>query len=309
MKVTVIIPTWKRVRKLEACLRSLEVQQERAELVLVVVRTEDTQTTEFLENWSKKSWLRVLSVDRPGVVHAENRALGYVRDSIETDVITFMDDDAIALPDWVRKIKQHFKDFPDSVALGGPDIIVSEPESYENFLARDVGILTWYGKVIGNHHRKSEGLRAVNVLKGVNFSFRRPYLRLLDEKLQGTDPARGNGVFWELDLCLWLAKGGGKIFFDPALIIHHDSNHSHFVPLAVIESTAHNLTYVLLTHLPRWRKIAFLLYVILIGNGHVPGIAKTLRECWVKRNLEPIRNTMVSLRGVGAGVRTYLFVR
>ncbi len=306
MKVTVIIPTWKRVRKLEACLRSLEAQDEKADLVLVVVRPEDTETAECLKNWTEKSWLHVLSVDRPGVVCAENRALGHIRDSIETDVITFMDDDAIALPDWVRKIKQHFKDYPESIALGGPDIIVSEPESYHNFFARHVGILTWYGKVIGNHHRKSEGLRTVNVLKGVNFSFRRPLLRLLDENLQGADPARGNGVFWELDLCLWLSKSGGKIFFDPTLIIQHDSNHSHFVPQAVIESTAHNLTYVLLTHLPLGRKVAFLLYAILIGNGHILGIAKTLRDCLVESGLHPFGKALASLRGLLAGVRTYL---
>ncbi len=309
MKVTVIIPTWKRVRKLEACLRSLEAQDESADLVLVVTRAEDAQTAEFLADWAGRRWLRVLSVDRPGVVPAENRALAYVRDFTDTDIVTFMDDDAIALPSWVRQIRQHFLAFPDSVALGGPDIIVSEPESYHQVFARDVGLLTWYGKVIGNHHRKSEGLRAVDVLKGVNFSFRRPLLRLLDEKLQGADPARGNGVFWELDLCLWLSKGGGKLFFDPTLVIHHDSNHSHFVPLAVIESTAHNLTYVLLTHLPGWRKLTFLLYVTLIGNGHIRGIAKTLRDCLADRSLAPIRNAVVSLRGVGAGIRTSLSAR
>jgi GT2 family glycosyltransferase len=305
MKVTVIVPTWKRAGKLAACLRSLEAQTEQPDLVLVVARREDQETRQLLKG-VRAPWLRVLEVQAPGVVHAENRALAHIRDGVETDVVTFMDDDAIATPDWIGKIKHHFRTRPDSIALGGPDIIIREPGTYHDVFVRDVGVVTWYGKVIGQHHRRSEGLRPVDVLKGVNFSLRRSELLLLDERLQGVDPARGNGVFWELDLCLRLARRGGKLFFDPALVIHHDSDHSHFVPAAVIESTAHNLTYVLLKNLPLVRKVVFLLYAVLVGNGHVRGIARTLRDIVRERRLTPLASAAVSLRGLVRGALTYV---
>lgn len=308
MRITVIIPTWRRVEKLRACLESLEKQQSPPEEVIVTLRFDDDGTRDFLAEWCTKSVLNyhLLTLREPGVVHAENQAIAYVREKNQSDVVTFMDDDAVAHPDWIRKIKTFFQDHTEAAALGGPDVIATEPWTYHDRRVKSVGVITVFGKVIGNHHHKSEGLREVDVLKGVNMSFRAQYLRALDSRLQGLDPAKGNGVFWELDLCLTVKTNGGKIYFDPALLITHDSNHGHFIKDAVVASTAHNLTYLMLKHLPHWRRPLFLLYSCLVGNGHVHGLVKTTVECLRQRSLKPLHVFRISMTGVLGGLRLSL---
>ena len=308
MRITVIIPTWRRVEKLRACLASLEEQQCPPDQVIVTLRADDDGTRDFLAEWCTKSVLNyhLLTVREPGVVHAENQAIAFVRDSKSCDVVTFMDDDAIAHPDWIKKINIFFHEYTDAAALGGPDVIATEPWTYHERPVKTVGVITIFGKVIGNHHHKSEGLREVDVLKGVNMSFRAQHLRALDSRLQGLDPARGNGVFWELDLCLNVKSNGGKIYFDPTLLITHDSNHGHFIKDAVVASTAHNLTFLMMKHLPPWRRSLFLIYSCLVGNGHVHGLVKTSVECFRQRSLRPLHVFRVSMNGVLRGLRLSL---
>jgi GT2 family glycosyltransferase len=273
--------------------------------VILVHRIEDEETRAFLESFLRSTPLTITSVpvSIAGVIHAENAALFYLLGSKRADIVTFMDDDARALPDWIKNIKSFFEKKPNAAALGGPDIILSEPESYHHFPVSTVGKITWYGKVIGNHHRKSSGLREVNVLKGVNMSVRTSYLTLLDNHLQGADPSRGNGVFWELDLCLHIKNLGGKIYFDPELIIEHDSNHAHFLPAPVVASTAHNLTYVMLKHENFLSAVVFIGYSLVIGNGHIHGLAKTISAIIKSPSRNVLWLSYCSLKGFFSGLR------
>ncbi len=309
MHLTVIIPTWKRIKKLEACLQSLELQTERPDLTIITVREEDQETHGFLNLWRSKSNLKykIINVSRPGVIWAENAAIKSSLEEQISHIITFMDDDAIAFPDWIKKIKTFFENYPEAAALGGPDIILSEPWSYHDFPVKTVGHITFYGKVIGNHHRMSSGLREVDVLKGVNMSVQRKYLHHLDPKLQGDDPSQGNGVFWELDLCLKIKSQGGRIFFDPELLINHDSHHGHFIQEAVISSTAHNLGYVMMKYLPWHRSIIFLIYSVVIGNSHIRGLLKTFVMCLKEFSYRPCLYFGISLKGLIKGIFLYFF--
>lgn len=311
MRLSVIIPTWKRAQKLEQCLRSLEAQSASPDEVIIVSRIEDEETQAFLARWSSSTSLKtkLIHVQLPGVIHAENKAIAYLLKEAHSEIVTFMDDDARALPGWIADIKKFFALHPEAAALGGPDIILSEPESYHQYPVETVGKITPYGKVIGNHHRRSRGLREVDVLKGVNMSVRRPYLSLLDERLQGENPSEGNGVFWELDLCLSIKGRQGKIFFDPDLLIEHDSNHAHFIKLPVVASTSHNLVFVMLKHLGLGRTSIFLVYSFIIGNGHIRGLVKTAVDLLRRPGLETIKTFQYSLRGFFSGLRLSFLVR
>lgn len=304
MKITVIIPTLKRVNKLKACLQSLELQEELPFEIIITVKFDDTETLDFLNQWSghSKANIRLIRLDRPGVIYAENQAIKLVLHEKKTDIITFMDDDAIAKPTWIRSIKTFFTNHPEAKALGGPDIIKSEPNSYYDFPVESVGLVRYYGKVIGNHHRRSSGLRLVDTLKGVNMSVKMDVIETLDENLQGIDSSKGNGVFWELDLCLKIKKKGGLIYFNPDLIIDHDSNHSHFIQKSVVSSTSHNLAYVLMKHFSPIRRMLFVFYAVIIGNSHVLGLAKTVMEVIKQRNKTPLIHCYHSLNGFIKGV-------
>lgn len=301
MKLAIIIPTWKRGPKLTACLDGLARQTTPPEAILVVARPDDLPTLQLLSEQSAALHLEVIHVTAPGVIHAENAAIRTLLARQHEGLVAFLDDDAIPPPDWVDRIKGFFLAYPEAAALGGPDIIASEPWSYHDHPAEEVGRVRWYGRVVGNHHRKSQGLREVECLKGVNMVVRTPFLRPLDARLQGADPGQGNGVFWELDLCLSIHGMGGRIFFDPSLTVLHDSNHSHFIPDAVTESTAHNLALVLRKHFPWWRRAVAVLYLTGVGNAHVRGLARTTRDCWTERSLAPLRSCWISLRGACNG--------
>ncbi len=259
----------------------------------------------FLDTWSRTTKLSVelLLVQPAGVVHAENAAIARVLKT-DFDIISFMDDDAIALPSWINLIKAQFNNNPTMAGLGGPDFIFEQPWTYHDIFVKTVGKVTWFGKVIGNHHHRSQGLREVDVLKGVNMSIRKKYLTLLDTNLQGSEPEKGNGVFWELDLCLAIKKMKGKLFFDPQLLIHHDSNHRHFIADHVIVSTAHNMSYVMLKHFHFTRKMIFIFYAIVVGNNNIKGLLKTSVELLRQRNLRPLKEWQLSMKGFCAGFMT-----
>ena len=308
MHLAVIIPTWQRLVKLKACLESLENQTTLPDLVLITVRNEDLDTLAFLKPWSALTPLKtqLVLLDKPGVIYAENQAIGLVKSIPEISIVTFMDDDAIAFPDWIQKIKNFFQHNAQAAAIGGPDIIKSEPWTYHDCSVETVGKLTAYGKVIGNHHHKSQGLRQVNALKGVNMSVRKNFLQEIDGKLQGENPAKGNGVFWELDVCLKIQQAQGTIFFDPNLLITHDSDHRHFIANSVISSTSHNLAYVLMKNLSPLKRSIFLIYAFFIGNAHIKGILKTLVEIVKTKSLRPIAEFRYSMEGFRDGILTWL---
>jgi|GEM_PF-2640770 len=271
---TVLIPTWKRELKLTTCLEHLLVQKICPDQVLVVVRPEDSGSQAIIHSFQEKMpYLKKVFVHDIGVVAAENAGLKV----IDTTHVCFLDDDGYAPIDWMEKIKIFFENYPNALALGGGDLIKLEPESYHDFPQNIVGKLTFYGKVIGNHHRKIiGGMRKVDVLKGVNMTFKRSSFDFLDERLTGKEGHLGNGSQWELDLCMRVKSISDEIYFDPSLMVVHDSNHSHHNFIESAKNNTHNLTYVILKNSSLVNKISFLIYAIFVGNTQLPGVTKFL---------------------------------
>ena len=225
--------------------------------------------------------MREVFTSKIGVIAAENTGLN----TITNEIIAFIDDDGYAPPHWLSSIEKFFIDHPYAAAVGGPDIIMSEPWTYSDFPTKDIGLITWYGKVIGNHHRKALGqLRTVDVLKGVNMAFKRNFVDFIDENLAGAEGHLGNGSQWELDLCLRVKNKGGKIFYSPDLVVSHDSDHSNHDYIQAAKNNTHNLCYVMLKNLSKIKKIIFIFYALLIGNIQLPGLIKNLSELTKKPN-------------------------
>lgn len=301
--ISVLIPTWKRPEKLTICLEHMAIQSSMPNEIIVIVREEDIEAIDIIKKFKEKiSNLKIVYSYEIGVIAAENAGLRIA----SSDLIAFIDDDGYAPSDWIQNILAFFKDFPEASALGGPDIIASEPWEYHDHEKSVVGILTWYGNVIGNHHRKiTGGLRKVHVLKGVNMTFKRNSFNFLDEMLVGKDGNLGNGSSWELDICMQVLNAKGTIYFNPDLLVDHDSNHSTHVKLMVAKSNAHNFTYVMLKNLPLSRKIFFLFYAILIGNAQLPGLAKGVFDFIKQPCLESAKLSWAKLTGFTNGIQTY----
>ena len=300
IKISVLIPTYQRPLKLQKCLEHLTVQTRAADEIIVVVRPEDISSIEVIEKFQKLHvQIKQVFSYETGVIAAENAGIK----EIKNDLVAFIDDDGYAPTSWLSDIELFFISHPNASALGGSDIIMSDPASYHNFLVEEVGLVTWYGKVIGNHHRKSQGpVRRAKVLKGVNMIIRRDRLPFLDERLAGRDGTLGNGSQWELDICLNIENTFGEIYFMPNLIVNHDSDHS--THNLIISS--HNLAYVMFKHLSPVKKYFFLFYALIIGNTQLPGIIKALSDIFKNPSKETFQIVLAKMIGFYQGIKTYL---
>src|SRR5687768_14537941 len=166
MRISVVVPTWRRPDALARCLQGLEEQARPADAVILVVRQNDEETMNLLERKGRGTLnFTVAWVTHPGLLAALNRGL----DAVSGDTVAFTDDDTVPHQDWLVRIERHFADESHLGGLGGRDIL--HPASSQAAQSR-VGVVRWYGRLVGNHHLGIGGPRRVDLLKGANMSFR-----------------------------------------------------------------------------------------------------------------------------------------
>jgi GT2 family glycosyltransferase len=193
------------------------------------------------------------------------------------DFVALTDDDAEPSSDWIERLVEHFND-PSIAGVGGRDVQIQNPGN-----AEIVGIVKWYGKIIGNHHIGAGQARDVDVLKGVNCCFRGDSIRAIgvDQRLHGT----GTVMHTELSLCLPLRRAGFRLVYDPTLmVLHHiaprgdgDNNNRGGFNGPALRDIVHNETLVILEHLPWFRKVLYLSWGFLIGSLSAPGVLQIPR--------------------------------
>lgn len=239
----------------------------------------------------------------PGVVAALNAGLA----AVEGDIISITDDDAAPHPDWLEKINAHFLSDSCIGGVGGRDWIHQGDKLLDDS-RQIVGKLQWFGRVIGNHHLGVGEPREVDVLKGVNMSFRQQAIRQLrfDERMRGT----GAQVHFEMAFTLALKRAGWKLIYDPQVAVDHypaqrfdEDQRNNFNEIAFI-NLVHNETLVLLEHLPPLRRVVFLLWAILIGTRDCLGLIQWLRFLPSQGQLAS-KKWLASLRGRWQGWQTY----
>ncbi|MBW4510105.1 MAG: glycosyltransferase family 2 protein [Scytonematopsis contorta HA4267-MV1] len=305
MQLTVIIPTYHRPQDLARCLGALAQQSRQPNQIIVVVRDTDTQTWNFLESFNSGSLsLQTATVRTPGVIAAMNTGL----DTATGDIIAFTDDDAEPRTDWLERIENCFLTDNRIGAVGGRDWV------YENNQLLDgakevVGKLQWCGRVIGNHHLGVGLAREVDVLKGVNVSYRRDAIGSslrFDERMLGT----GAQVHFEIAFCLALKRAGWKLIYDPQIAVNHypavrfdEDQRYQFNEIAFINAV-HNETLGLLEHLNALRRMVFILWAILIGTREALGFVQWLRLLPSQGTLAS-KKWLASIRGRFMGLRTW----
>ncbi|WP_096594547.1 glycosyltransferase [Calothrix sp. NIES-2098] len=304
MKNTVLIPTYRRPLDLSRCLLAVQAQTKPADRVIVVVRDTDTQTWEFLAQFPAQNLpLHIVKVSVPGVVAALNAGLAVV----EGDIVSITDDDAAPHPNWLEKINAHFLSDTSIGGVGGRDWIHQGNKLLDDS-RQIVGKLQWFGRAIGNHHLGVGEPREVDILKGVNMSFRHCAIAQLrfDERMRGT----GAQVHFEMAFTLALKRAGWKLIYDPQVAVDHypaqrfDEDQRHnFNEIALI-NLVHNETLVLLEYLPLLRSAVFLIWAILVGTRDSLGLVQWLRLLPSQGQLAG-KKCWASLRGRWLGWQTY----
>ncbi|MDH6061640.1 glycosyltransferase [Chrysosporum bergii ANA360D] len=277
MRNTVLIPTYRRPLDLLRCLLALQGQTKPVDQVIIVVRDSDVETWQFLAEFHPQGLpLQIVEVTQPGVVAALNAGLV----AVTGDIFSITDDDAAPHPDWLEKINAHFISDGCIGGVGGRDWVY-HGQKIEDGKQLIVGKLQWFGRVIGNHHLGVGEPREVDVLKGVNMSFRTQAVGQLqfDQRMRGT----GAQVHFEMAFTLSLKRAGWKIIYDPHIGVDHypaqrfdEDQRNSFNSTALI-NLVHNETLVILEHLPRSRHMVFWLWAVFVGTRDCLGLIQWLR--------------------------------
>ncbi|CAB3750765.1 glycosyltransferase family 2 protein [Paraburkholderia humisilvae] len=274
MKITVLVPTFRRPDDLTRCLAALERQRRTPDEVVVVARPDDELTHACLRAHlaARRLPLTIAPVDLPGQVAALNRGL----DAASGDVIAITDDDAAPHADWVQRIEAHFAADPQLGALGGRDWVHQKGGVLSGSRER-VGKLTPSGKMIGNHHLGVGGAREVDMLKGANMSYRRAAVRTLrfDTRLRGA----GAQVHNDMAFSMSVKKAGWKLVYDPRVAVdhfpaeRHDDDRRDAQSLTAARNAAYNLHLILRAHLPPLRRETAWWWYAMVGTRVYPGFA------------------------------------
>ena len=287
MIISVVVPTYRRIADLERCLRSLEVQEQPADEVVLVVREDDRSSIDLASGWSSRLPIVVVKVEQPGQVLALNTGVAASRG----DIVAITDDDAAPRRDWLMRIRRHFEEDERVGAVGGRDWLHFDSGTIEEN-AETVATITWYGRLVGNHHLGFGPAREVNFLKGANMSYRRTAIKDLqfDPRLRG----KGAQVCNDLAFSLAVRRRGWKVIYDPKVAVDHypalrpEGDDRNSLRLDAIEDEAFN-QYLALTNASssvpgqgaacRWND--------LVGNKMHPGYVHLLLGL-LRRNADVI---------------------
>lgn len=276
MKVTVLVPTYRRPEDLARCLSALLCQQRAPEQIVVVARADDAATHACLAEHVTPRVLNVevATVDEPGQVAALNRGL----EAATGDVIAITDDDAAPRADWVARIAAHFEADAKLGALGGRDWVHEEGRVLDG--ERElVGRVQRTGRIVGNHHLGVGEAREVDLLKGANMSYRRAAIGDLrfDRRLRGTGAQTHNDMAFSMGV----KRAGWKLVYDPLVAVDHypasrpGEDPRNAQTLASIRNGAFNFHLILRGHLaPLHRETAWWWWA-LVGTRVYPGLLLT----------------------------------
>lgn len=279
LTISMIVPTYRRPNDLARCLAAMEKSLRQPDELLIVCRPDDTLSRTVLTDFLLKTKLpiKVIDVHETGVVAALNAGL-----SVSTgDIVCLTDDDAAPHADWLEKIENYYRQDASIVGVGGRDLvhtragIVNDPQTR-------VGILSVFGRLIGNHHIGVGGARAVDVLKGVNMSFNGDLLRAIkfDRRLKGT----GAQVHNELAVALAIRGKGKKLIYDPAILVDHypaerfDEDARGPQSILALSNATFNLFFILLEQNIGWKRLLMWHWYQLVGTSTAPGLLQICRS-------------------------------
>jgi GT2 family glycosyltransferase len=290
--ISVVIPTYGRPDDLVRCLRALERQEVPAREVIVVHPRGDELTRSALAGLDSPLPLKVAVVEG----HRQSVAMNTGVAAATSPIVALTDDDAVPRSGWIAGLEARHAESAVGAA-GGRDLVYT-PRGTLDGQADEVGLVTWYGRCVGNHHLGSGTTRDVDFLKGVNLSVRRDLWRL-DERLQGT----GHQVHWELDVTLGIRHRGFRVVYDPGLVVDHypapridSADQRSRRTFRGVRNEAHNEMLALLKWLPPHRGIVAFVYGVLVGSAATPGLIRAVVAV-TRRDMVTARFLRASLTG------------
>lgn len=219
IKISVIICTYNRAAYLPDALQSLYTQQlDRNRFEVLVVDNNSTDDTakvcrQFIQQHAQAQF-HYLSETKQGASYARNTGAA----AAKGEYLCFMDDDAIAEPDYLLRIVQFFEQYPGATGLGGriiPRYIPEEPAWMSKYVSSMVGNFDYASHTTvfrdGKYPLESNMVvtkKAFDAIRGFNTAL---------PGVSGTLRIGGEGK----DFFYRLMNRGGLVYYDPAIIVHH----------------------------------------------------------------------------------------
>jgi len=234
----VVICTRNRPLELTACLRSLAIQTERPDAVVVVDSSDEPQPLPDIG-------LPVRSIrSAPGLPLQRNLALHHV----SADLVTFLDDDVELEPGYVAVIKRWFLHTEECVGASGN--ITNDPHRpalsrafrWLFDLSNDDGVLHQSGDVAYLRHPQTP--TRVDVISGSNMTFRRGALG----GIRFREDLGRYAYMEDADVALQLRDVGSLWMLPAAKLVHHRSATARLPRREYIAEVLRNSTVLFVAH-------------------------------------------------------------
>ncbi len=217
--ISVIICSYNRARYIVSALDSLYRQTAPKETfeVFVVDNNSTDNTQELVENYIAQHRdfnCRYVTESRQGASFARNTGAARA----QSRLLCFMDDDAVAEPDFLQRIQTFFNTHADADGLGGriiPRYIPAAPRWMSHYVSSLVGNFDYSSGVTVFKPGKFPLESNMTVLKSC-FDAVNGFNTALPGVV-GTLRIGGEGK----DFFIRLQNLGKKIYYDPSIIVHH----------------------------------------------------------------------------------------
>jgi glycosyltransferase involved in cell wall biosynthesis len=219
LKISVIICTYNRAAYIQQAMQSLYDQTlPRDAFEVLIVNNNSTDHTEgvcstFIGSHND-AFFYYLNEPKQGASFARNTGAVHAR----SPLLCFMDDDAVAEKDYLERIVRFFEEHPDAGGLGGrilPRYIPEEPDWMSHYVS----------SLVGHFHYSDDAtvfkpgkypLESNMIVRKADFDAIQGFNTALPGVV-GTLRIGGEGK----DFFLRLQELGKKIFYDPAIRVHH----------------------------------------------------------------------------------------
>ncbi len=210
LSVAVVICTVDRNTALGSCLRSLAGQR-RPPDELILVQGGVAQPESHLDEVEPGISRRTVACPARNVSASRNVGI----EASAADIVLFMDDDAVAEPDWIEQILEPFQLDQNCLAVGG-DVYDSRATSPTLEFSRGLVSMTGRQREVLPETPLHLPAHVFQNVKGCNFAIRRSEC----VQLGGFDEAFAF-AFDEADLMVRIQKSGARVRCHPSAVVHH----------------------------------------------------------------------------------------
>lgn len=214
--ITIAICTHNRPAQLQRCLASLESQITGQSEVLVIDSAPSDTATQTV---ARTAGVRYIATTRPGLDVARNLALY----AAKGEIIAFIDDDAVAAPDWIEMLLASFTDLSVSFVTGRVlplELRTPAQHYFEEHFSFDRGPEPL--RFMMGDRRPWFPIYPSHLGTGCNMAFRREVfdvVRPFDEALDAGTPTGGGG---DIDIFRRLLRAGFVAAYNPAALVYHE---------------------------------------------------------------------------------------